>query len=91
MRRDALETINPNVARLNGYHAGRFETLKCVVLKIIDELIRSKMAFLDGSGYIATVGNWKTDDNGLMFSNESFRAVKSWYHNRDIWKYAFAK
>lgn len=60
------------------------------VLTIIDELICSKMVFLDGSGYVATVGKWTTDESGLMFSNTSFRAVKSWYYKKDLFKTVLA-
>ena len=59
-----------------------------IVLKIIEELILSKMALLDGSGYIATVGKWTEDASGLMFSNTTFRAVRSWYYNTDLFKMA---
>ena len=35
-------------------------------------LARSKFAIMDGGGYIATVGDF-IDDNGLLFSNDSYR------------------
>ena len=38
------------------------------LLNTIEELIKSKMAILDGSGYIATIGTF-VNDRGLLFSN----------------------
>ena len=49
------------------------------VLTIINELIKSRMAIMDGSGYVATVGNWTTDKSGLMFSNNLFRGGYNYY------------
>ena len=45
------------------------------VLDVIQCLIGSKMAILDGSGYIATVGEFY-NDHGLLFSN---------LHHRSTW------
>ena len=42
------------------------------ILDMIAFLGRSKFALLDGSGYIATVGDF-IKDRGLLFSNDSFR------------------
>jgi glutamine phosphoribosylpyrophosphate amidotransferase len=50
------------------------------VLRIIDNLINSRMVFLNGSGEIATVGNWTTDKDGLMFSNTLFRPSKGYQY-----------
>ena len=47
------------------------------VLDLIRCLIGSKMAILDGSGYIATVGQF-VNERGLLYSN---------LHHRNIWKY----
>ncbi len=41
-------------------------------LKEIGELAKSKLAIMDGSGYIATVGTF-IKDNGLLYSNTSYR------------------
>lgn len=40
-------------------------------LGYIRMLIQSKMAILDGNGYIATIGNF-INDRGLLFSNNSY-------------------
>lgn len=47
------------------------------VLSVIEYLIGSKMAILDGSGYIATVGEF-FNDHGLLFSN---------LYHRDRWSF----
>ena len=64
-----------------------------IVLTIIEELIRSKMAFLDGSGYIATVGHWTIDKSGLKFSNTNFRNTRKDYKyiTPDVWSRMLAK
>ena len=41
------------------------------VLKLIYKLAGSKLAIMDGSGYIATVGHF-INERGLLFSNESY-------------------
>ena len=41
------------------------------VLRLIHRLAGSKFAFLDGSGYIATVGDF-INEKGLLFSNNSY-------------------
>lgn len=42
-------------------------------LSLIESIIHSKMAILDGSGFIATVGSFYSD-HGLLFSNLYHRA-----------------
>lgn len=46
------------------------------ILEWIRCLINSKMAILDGSGYIATIGQFH-NDHGLLFSNLNHRFYKS--------------
>lgn len=47
------------------------------VLQILKELIGfSKLAILDGSGYVATVGYFIEEANGLLYSNTSYAAPK---------------
>lgn len=48
-------------------------------LELIEEAIQSKMALLDGSGYVATVGNFITEKSGLMFSNTTYKEITSSY------------
>lgn len=43
----------------------------------IEELIKSKMAILDKTGYIRTIGQF-TQENGILFSNGSYKST-SWH------------
>jgi len=46
------------------------------VLEILQELIGwSKLAILDSSGYIATVGSFVKDDGGILYSNHTYRDI----------------
>lgn len=42
------------------------------ILDMIKELTHSKWAIMDGSGYIAVVGDFIVEENGLLFSNHSY-------------------
>ena len=48
------------------------------LLNRIERLAGSKLAIMDGSGYIATVGNF-INERGLLFSNDSYRELR-WRH-----------
>jgi predicted glutamine amidotransferase len=52
-------------------------------LQLIYNAIKSKMVFMDGSGYIATVGNFTTVD-GILYSNTSYKA-RTVYYDWDLW------
>jgi len=52
--------------------------------KVIYNAIKSKMAFLDGTGRIETVGDFITGEDGLLYSNNSFKA-RTVYYNWDFW------
>jgi len=54
--------------------------------KLVYNFIKSKMAFLDGAGRIETVGDFITDKDGLLYSNNSYKA-RTIYHNWDLWDY----
>ena len=41
------------------------------LLNRIEQLARSKLAIMDGSGYIATIGHF-INERGLLFSNSSY-------------------
>ena len=43
------------------------------ILDILSELTHSRLALLDRTGYIATVGNYITECNGLMYSNTCYQ------------------
>ena len=48
------------------------------LLNRIERLAGSKLAIMDGSGYIATIGNF-INERGLLFSNDSYRELR-WRH-----------
>ena len=55
------------------------------ILNVIDKLIgASRLAILDGSGYVATLGRFITADGGLLYSNSTYKPVEyifdeKWY------------
>jgi hypothetical protein len=52
--------------------------------KMIYNFIKSKMVFLDGAGRIETVGDFITGNDGLLYSNSSYKA-RTIYYNWDFW------
>jgi len=54
--------------------------------KMIYNFIRSKMVFLDAAGRIETVGDFITGNDGILYSNNSYKA-RTIYHNWDLWDY----
>lgn len=54
--------------------------------KLVYNFIRSKMAFLDSTGRIETVGDFITDKDGMLYSNASYKA-RTVYYNWDLWDY----
>ena len=42
-------------------------------IEMLEELIHSKMVILDKAGFIALVGSFIREDNGLLFSNGSYQ------------------
>ncbi len=57
--------------------------------KLIYNFIKSKMVFLDAAGRIETIGDFITGDDGLLYSNTSYKA-RTIYYNWDIWEdYSF--
>lgn len=42
-------------------------------LKLVENLIESKLAILDSNGFVNTIGEFVRGDDGLMYSNESFK------------------
>ena len=53
--------------------------------KLVYNAIKSKMAFLDGTGRIETIGDFIAGNDGLMYSNSSYKA-RTIYYNWDIWE-----
>jgi hypothetical protein len=54
--------------------------------KLVYNFIKSKMVFLDGKGRIETVGDFITGDDGILYSNSSYKA-RTIYYNWDLWDY----
>lgn len=52
--------------------------------KLIYNFIKSKMAFLDGAGRIETVGKFITGNDGILYSNSSYKA-RTAYYDWDFW------
>ena len=52
--------------------------------KLIYNAIKSKMVFLDGTGRIETVGDFITGEDGILYSNASYKA-RTVYYKWDIW------
>ena len=44
------------------------------VLKLVHRLVGSKLAIMDASGYVATVGSF-INEKGLLFSNDSYQTL----------------
>ena len=51
------------------------------LLNLIHRLAGSKLAIMDASGYIATVGHF-FDENGILYSNDSYKT------SRYLWSYS---
>ena len=54
--------------------------------KLVYNFIKSKMVFLDGAGRIETVGDFITGDDGILYSNSSYKA-RTVYYKWDLWDY----
>ncbi len=52
--------------------------------KLVYNAIKSKMVFLDGTGRIETVGDFITGEDGILYSNTSYKA-RTVYYKWDIW------
>ncbi len=55
--------------------------------KLVYNFIKSKMAFLDSTGRIETVGDFITDGDGVLYSNTSYKA-RTVYYNWDLGNYS---
>lgn len=52
--------------------------------KLVYNAIKSKMAIMDGNGYIATIGDF-IEAEGMLYSNTSYKARTS-YYKWDFWE-----
>lgn len=53
--------------------------------KLVYNAIKSKMAFLDSAGRIETVGGFITGEDGILYSNASYKA-RTVYYKWDFWE-----
>lgn len=53
--------------------------------KLIYNFIKSKMVFLDAAGRIETIGDFIAGEDGLLYSNSSYKA-RTVYYDWDIWE-----
>lgn len=61
---------------------------KPLYLELMENAVESKLAFLDGKGKIYTVGRFVTDEaTGLVYSNESYKARKSYFGLNSSYRY----
>lgn len=67
------DTMEYTAKKLTSYKKiqHNFYKHKCY-LKRIEKEIKSKMVFLDKDGYISTIGEFVTEDDGMIYSNTSY-------------------
>ena len=53
-------------------------------LELLGELIHSKMVFLDFKGRVTRVGNFIREDDGLIYSNSTYKSYKYMYCGRNL-------
>lgn len=53
-------------------------------LELLGEVINSRMVFLDCKGRITRVGNFIREDNGLIYSNSSYKSYKYTYKGKNL-------
>lgn len=49
------------------------------IIEIIEELAGSKLAFMDGNGYIALAGDFIREKDGLLYSNSTYKPIPTTY------------
>lgn len=54
--------------------------------KLVYNAVKSKMVFLNGAGEIETIGDFITGDDGILYSNLSYKA-RTIYHKWDLWEF----
>lgn len=56
--------------------------------EMIEAMIGSRMAILSTDGHVELLGTgWKTDENGMWFSNDSYKSWKSRYNFKGTYAY----
>jgi predicted glutamine amidotransferase len=85
-RKDISDTMEYILSQLAPLHQLKKDFYRQAAgKKLIYNAIKSKMVFLDGAGRIETVGDFITDENGMLYSNASYKA-RTVYYNWDIWE-----
>lgn len=79
---DTMEYITSQLAPL--YQLKKDFYKQAAGKKLIYNFIKSKMAFLDSTGRIETVGDFITDKDGMLYSNTSYKA-RTVYYKWDLW------
>lgn len=84
---DTMEYIMTQLAPLYQLRKGFYK--QPAGKKLIYNAIKSKMVFLDGAGRIETVGDFIAGEDGILYSNSSYKA-RTVYYKWDIWEdYSF--
>ena len=89
-RKDISDTMEYIMTQLAPLHQLKKDFYKHEAgRKLIYNAIKSKMAIMDSNGYIATIGDFITGEDGLLYSNNSFKA-RTIYYKWDFWEdYSF--
>lgn len=69
-----LPVIVRNMNDLNNPHT----------LELLGEVLHSKMVFLDFKGHVTRVGNFIREDDGLIYSNSTFKSYKYMYNGKNL-------
>lgn len=54
------------------------------VLKLLGEVLNSKMVFLDFRGNVTRIGNFIREKDGLIYSNNSYKSYKYTYNGKNL-------
>lgn len=85
-RKDISDTMEYIMSQLAPLHQLKKDFYRLPAgKKLIYNFIKSKMVFLDGAGRIETVGEFVTGEDGLLYSNNSYKA-RTVYYDWDIWE-----
>lgn len=57
-------------------------------LELLGEVLHSKMVFLDCKGRVTRVGNFIREDDGLIYSNSSYKTYKYMYNGKNLQAFA---
>jgi len=49
------------------------------LIEILGHLAESKLCLMDGDGFISTAGNFITESDGLIYSNGTYKPIRTYY------------